>query len=444
MEVRKRNTKIIATLGPSSENVVDGITRYADVVRINLAHSFYSVEKYVNLIEGKVPILMDLPGSKLRVLNEKELLVKKDDIVRFGVDVKVDEAFFTLVKDNDVIVLGDGEIRIRVKKEDESHIIGIVLDSGLIYPRQRLSIPRELPYGVTENDIKILEKVIKFEPDFIGVSFVTSKEDIKKIKEITGEKIWIVSKIERRESLRNLKEIAKESDALMIARGDLGLEVGLENIPFVQKYIIKIADRVRKPVILATQVLESMIHSQIPVRAEVTDVANSILHGVDAILLSDETAIGKYPLEVIITLDKLIRGIESQYSATKLPEKLNDIMDSIYLSSIAALKLSKAKIIVIYSPTGGGAVRLSKLKPKVPILALVKDKEMMRKLSMCYGVYSSQIEDKIDSIDQVIKISRVLAIDLGLVKKNDSIIITSEEMKDNSEIGNFLKIEKIE
>lgn len=439
MELKRRKTKIIATLGPSSESVADEIVRYSDVIRINLAHTIYSVEKYVNMIEGKIPVLMDLPGSKLRILNENELTVKKGDIIAFGRQVKVMESFFSLVKDGDIIALGDGQIRIRIKREDDQ-VLGVVLDSGIIYPRQGISIPREPPYGVTENDIKILEKVIKLDPDFIGVSFITSKEDVRKIREIVGDKVWIVSKIERKESLRNLKEIAKESDALMIARGDLGLEVGLENLPFVQKYIIRVADKLKKPVILATQVLDSMIHSQIPFRAEVTDIANSIYHGVDGILLSDETAIGKYPLETIVTLDKLIRGIESQYPTSRLPEKVSNVADSIYFSTVVAAKLSKAKIIVIYSPTGKGAIRLSKLKPKVPILTLVKDKSIARKLSMCYGVYTFQIDEKIDSTDSLIKMSRMIAIDLGLVKKHDSLIITSE---DSSEIGNILKIERI-
>ncbi|ARM75485.1 pyruvate kinase [Acidianus manzaensis] len=438
MEVKKRNTKIITTIGPSCENVIDEVLRYSDVVRINLAHSFQSVEKYVNMIEGKVPILMDLPGSKLRIKNTNEINVKKGEIVKFGKDLKVDDEFYRLVENEDIVTIGDGDVKLKIRKTD-NNIIGIALNSGIIYPRRGLSIPKELPYGVTEEDIKILEKVSKLEPDFIGISFVTSKEDIRKIRDILGSKVWIVSKIERKESLNNLKEIGRESDALMIARGDLGLEVGLPNLPFVQKYIIKVGDSIGKPVILATQVLESMISSPIPERAEVTDISNSIHYGVDAILLSDETAIGNFPLQVLKMLDMLIKGIESQYTSMKLPNKISNVMDSIYFSTITALKLSKARLIVIYSPSGKGAIRLSKLKPKVPILALV-DKELERKLSLCYGIYTVKIDKKFENTDDIIKNSRMLAIDLGLAKKNDYIIITTE---DSSSIGNLLKIEKI-
>lgn len=438
MEFRSRRTKMITTLGPSSEGMIHEVLRYSDVIRINLAHSADSVEKYVNLVEGKVPILMDLPGSKLRVLNDKELAVKKGDMVAFGTDIKVDELFFSLVKDGDMVVLGDGQIRIRIKKEGEK-VLGVLLDSGLIYPRQRISIPRGIPYGVTENDIRILERVMKFDPDFIGISFVTSKDDVKKVREIVGNKTWVVSKIEKRESLKNLKEIVKESDALMIARGDLGLEIGLENLPFVQEHIIRVAESANKPVILATQVLDSMIHSQVPFRAEVTDIANSISQGVDAIMLSDETAIGKHPLEAILTLDRLIRGIEkNMYETSKLQKKFSSVLDSIYFSTITASKISKAKIIVVYSPSGKGAIKLSKLKPNVPILALVRDEKIARKLSICYGVYSVKLNEKVRSVDQLIRTSRMLAIDLGLVKKNEVLIITSSE-----EVGEFLKIERI-
>ncbi|AWR96901.1 pyruvate kinase [Acidianus sulfidivorans JP7] len=439
MDVKKRNTKIIATLGPSCEKVIDEILQYSDIIRINLAHSFQSVEKYINLIEGKVPILMDLPGSKLRVKNEREIIVRKGDIIEFGKDLDIDSKFYSLVENNDIITIGDGDIKLKIRKDNDK-VYGLALNSGIIYPRRGLSIPKELPYGVTEEDLKILEKVSSLEPDYIGISFVTSDDDIKKIKDILGEKVWIIAKIERKESLKNLKKIGKASDGLMIARGDLGLEVGLSNLPFVQKYIINISNIIKKPVILATQVLESMINSPIPERAEITDIANSIHQGVDSILLSDETAIGNYPVKTLQVLDMLIRGIESRYTVMKLPSKIYDVMDSIYFSIITALKISKAKLIVIYSPSGKGVIRLSKLRPKVPVLALVENKNLGRKLQLCYGIYSIDIDKKIENTDELIKTSRLLALDFGLVKKNEHIIIAAD---DSNRIGNFLKIERI-
>ncbi len=436
MEIRKRRTKIIATLGPSSENFIDELLKNVDIVRINLAH-IYSIEKYVNMVEGRVPILLDLPGSKFRILNNTPLSVKKGQSLTFGNEIKVDDSFYSLVNDGDLITIGDGDLKIRVRKIGNK-IIGIVLDNGILYPHRGISLPREMPYGVTDNDLKLLDNVMKYDPDFVGISFVTSELDIKRVKNLVDSKSWIVSKIERKESLNNLANIAKLSDVLMIARGDLGLEVGLENIPFIQKYIIKLSRIFRKPIILATQVLESMVNSPNPVRAEVIDIANSVLQGVDAIMLSDETAIGKYPLEATQILNKLILGIEDNVK-TKVPIKIGSLEDSIYFSAIMGLKLSKAKLLVIYSPSGNGAIRISKLEPNVPIIALVNDVNIERKLSIVFGVYPVKV-DEISSVDQLIKISRIIAIDTGLAKKGDSLVVTAEN---STKIGKFIKIEDI-
>lgn len=435
MEVRKRKTKIIATLGPSSENFIDELLRNVDVIRINLAHT-YSIEKYVNIIEGRVPILLDLPGSKFRILNDNVISVKKGQKLTFGNEIKVDDSFYSLVNDGDLLTIGDGDLKIVVNKVEDK-ITGTAIENGIIYPHRGISLPKEMPYGVTDNDLRLLDSIMKFDPEFIGISFVTSELDIKKVKNITNEKSWIVSKIERKESLNNLANIAKLSDVLMIARGDLGLEVGLENIPFIQKYIIKLGKKAKKPVILATQVLESMVNSPSPVRAEVIDIANSISQGVDAIMLSDETAIGKHPLESTQVLNKLILGIEGNIK-TKVPVKIGSLEDSIYFSAIMSLKLSKAKVLVIYSPSGNGAIRISKLRPNVPIIALV-NKNIERKLSLAFGIYAVKI-DPINSVDELIKISRIISVDTGLAKKGDSLVITAEN---STKIGKFIKIENI-
>jgi len=435
MEVRMRKTKIIATLGPSSENFIDELLRNVDVIRINLAHT-YSIEKYVNIIEGRVPILLDLPGSKFRILNDNVISVKKGQKLTFGNEIKVDDSFYSLVNDGDLLTIGDGDLKIVVNKVEDK-ITGTAIENGIIYPHRGISLPKEMPYGVTDNDLRLLDSIMKFDPEFIGISFVTSELDIKKVKNITNEKSWIVSKIERKESLNNLANIAKLSDVLMIARGDLGLEVGLENIPFIQKYIIKLGKKAKKPVILATQVLESMVNSPSPVRAEVIDIANSISQGVDAIMLSDETAIGKHPLESTQVLNKLILGIEGNIK-TKVPVKIGSLEDSIYFSAIVSLKLSKAKVLVIYSPSGNGAIRISKLRPNVPIIALV-NKNIERKLSLAFGIYAVKI-DPINSVDELIKISRIISVDTGLAKKGDSLVITAEN---STKIGKFIKIENI-
>ncbi|AWR95579.1 pyruvate kinase [Acidianus brierleyi] len=435
MEVRKRKTKIIATLGPSSENFIDELLRNVDIIRINLAHTS-SIEKYVNMIEGRVPILLDLPGSKFRILNDNIISVKKGQRLTFGNEIKVDDSFYSLVNDGDLLTIGDGDLKIMVNKVEDK-IIGTALENGIIYPHRGISLPKEMPYGVTDNDLRLLDSIMRFDPDFIGISFVTSELDIKKVKNVTNEKSWIVSKIERKESLNNLVNIAKLSDVLMIARGDLGLEVGLENIPFIQKYIIKLGKKTKKPVILATQVLESMVNSPTPVRAEVIDIANSISQGVDAIMLSDETAIGKHPLEATQVLNKLILGIEGNIKI-KVPVKIGSLEDSIYFSAIMSLKLSKAKALVIYSPSGNGAIRISKLRPNVPIIALV-NKNIERKLSIAFGIYTVKI-DPINSVDELIKISRIISIDSGLAKKGDSLVITAEN---STKIGKFIKIEDI-
>ena len=438
-----RKTKIIATLGPASEKKIDEIIKYADIIRINFAHGDEEQhKKYFELVNERVPILVDLPGPKLRIgdLGNEKIIVNRGDIIEFGEKIPVeDPLFFKLIKEGSEVLIADGRIRVKILEVKDNYAKGIVEEGGIITSRKGINIPdSDVPVGLTDKDYKLLQEALKLGATFIGLSFVTSPDDIRKAKEIIKDKAWVVAKIEKKSALKNLKGIIKEADSVMIARGDLGVEVGLANLPQIQSKIVKLARIYGKPVILATQVLESMVTSPIPTRAEVTDVANSIIQGVDAILLSDETAMGQYPVETVKTLHELIVNVERNFKP-KSPPPLNTIDDAIAYSSVSAAHISSASCIAVYTRTGTEALRVSRLRPLVPIIALTPNYDIYKRLKICYGVYPEKLEEDLRSLDKIVEKSKEVVKQLGI---KGTIIITAVG-QNNIEGARFLKVEEI-
>lgn len=343
----RRKTKIIATMGPNSEKIIDELAKAVDIIRINLAHGDEEQHRrYFDMVRDKVPILADLPGPKLRIGDLKNPIdLKPGDKVTFGQDIPVDnEIFFKLIKKDSNVLIADGRIKLKIEEVGEGKAVATVIEGGTITSRKGINLPdADTPVGLTKRDYELLKLAIDLGATFIGLSFVINADDVKKVREIVGNRVWLISKIEKKKALSNLKEICKASDGVMVARGDLGVEVGLPSLPQIQRRIVKIARNYGKPVILATQVLESMVESPLPTRAEVTDVANSISQGVDAIMLSDETAIGLYPLDVVKTLDSLIISVEKTFKPKRIHIYKN-VDEAIAYSAVVSSKIGRAHV----------------------------------------------------------------------------------------------------
>ncbi|WP_338601783.1 pyruvate kinase [Sulfolobus tengchongensis] len=447
-----RKTKIVATLGPSSEVKVKELAEYVDVFRINFAHGDEeSHKKYFDLIKTYAPeagILVDLPGPKLRLGDfNGPIEVKKGDKIIFsqnnGIPVD-DELFYSAVKEGSYILIADGTIRVKVTSVKKDQVEGIVIEGGILLPRKGINIPNvNLKSGITENDLRLLKRALDLGADYIGLSFVINENDVKKVKELVKGDAWIIAKIEKSEALKNLVNIVKEADGVMVARGDLGVENGLENLPLIQRRIIRIARVFGKPVILATQVLTSMINNPIPTRAEIIDISNSIMQGVDAIMLSDETAIGNYPVESIKTLHNIISNVEKSIHHRSIGP-LNNESDAIALASVNACKISKADAIIVYTRSGNSVLRVSRLRPEKDIIGICPNPKLAKRLKLCYGVIPIIISKKMNSIDEIIEDSVKLAEEKMKGTKFKKVIIVGGDPKQKEGKTNFVIIKSLE
>ncbi|MEA2021129.1 MAG: pyruvate kinase, partial [Candidatus Caldatribacteriota bacterium] len=453
----KRKTKIVCTIGPASRNyeiIEKLIEKGMNVARLNFSHGTH--EDHLQVIEnihraslktGKViAILQDLGGPKIRIgtIKDESVFLKEGSpfiltnrkIV--GNEKEVSVIFSSLpkkTKKGDSIFLSDGALELKVKETNTTDIICRVMRGGKLSSHKGINIPN-LSMGIsslTDKDYQDILFGIKNKVDFIGLSFTRSAEDVIKVREILkknkAEEISLIAKIEKKEAVNNLNEIIEFSDGIMIARGDLGVEIPLEDVPLVQKNIIKKCNFVGKPVITATQMLMSMMNNPRPSRAEVTDVANAILDGTDAIMLSEETAVGKYPLEAVDIMNKIAQSVEKGIDYEKiLRERALSVQPtSADVISHATCQVAiniKAKAIVTFTFSGSTARMVSRYRPPVPIIAASTKESTVKKLILNWGVFSFKTEE-LSGTDDMINRSRKLALKTGLVKPGDKIVITA-------------------
>ncbi len=448
--IGRKRVKIVATLGPASagKSVIKKIIKNgADVLRLNFSHGdenfFVKAIENIRSISGDAGILIDLPGPKIRTgrLAEDSIPLSKGiriiltdrRAVSDGKIIFIDYPYLGKdIKPNSLVYIDDGKIRLRViKKLNENKLEAEVLTNGILKPEKGINFPDSvlsIP-SVTDNDKKFLKFGAEHGADMFAVSFVRNPVDILSVKNFlkTGypkKEFLIIAKIEKIEAVKNIEKIAMVSDALMVARGDLGVEAPVENIPLEQKRIISVANFYKKPVITATQMLLSMVENESPTRAEVTDISNAIFDGTDAVMLSEETAIGKYPAEAVKYMSKIIKATEKSAMFNKIYKfgngveyltgrhNLNviqtqkpDISNIIAEMSVAASKLLKNSIIAAITRSGYTANLISSLKPHVPVLAIVPNEFVKRKLSLSYGVSCAvmkNIEDKDIDLKDVI------------------------------------------
>ncbi|MFX1531636.1 MAG: pyruvate kinase [Promethearchaeota archaeon] len=450
--------KVVSTLGPSSSSkqmLKKLIDAGVDIFRLNFSHGTYDEKKeLVKRIRGindYIGILADIQGPKIRVgvfkgekaysLNiaqevkvfEKEIEGDQD---QFSIPLK---GFLRSVRVGDVFFVNDGIIKIKVKSKAEDHIVGEVLAGGMISNRKGVNIPSgELQQRVpTEKDIKDLELIAELDPEYVAISFVSDSGDILHVKKILenygNDNIKLISKIERPVALDNFDAILEVSDGIMVARGDLGVEIDPDKVPLKQKDMIYKCNKEGKPVIVATQMLESMINAPIPTRAEANDVFNAVFDGSDALMLSGETAVGKFPINSVQYMNQIAKT-----ATENMPRRIPDEFDSDRLThtqtlghAIHALAAEmqelnfRGKILVI-TRQGYGARMIAKYRPPLPIVAITPFKRTARELGLVWGVQPVHIEN-IDffnmDAEEIIEQSVKHTVNINLLDENEHVII---------------------
>ena len=477
-----RRTKIIATIGPSTSDpeILKKLLQKVDAVRINLAHGSWdgdesnhrktikNIQKIARKINKPISILADLKGNKLRVgdfKNEKINLVEGSEII---VRLKDENSITTsdeihinsikimqLIEVGDQILLDDGLIQIEVIgiSKDASKASCKIIKGGELVSRKGFEVKDKTlkQQGLTDRDKKDLKRLSACGVDWIALSFVNHESDVsqaKKILDSLGSQALVISKIERAAALEQLDEIINASDGIMVARGDLALQVGSAHLTGLQKEIIEKTVVGKKIVITATQMMESMIHSRTPTRAEITDVSNAVLDGTDAVMLSAETAIGEYPLETVSAMAEVCEGAE-QYQQT-LPETentlisdFNTIDEAIAIASMRIAKKMNIKAIIALTETGSTAIMMSRLRYNFPIYAFTKSKYTQRRVSLCRGVIPyPYIPTQGNAYELFLEISKRM-LHTGEVKIGDMVVLTNGTITGISGQTNTLRIMKI-
>jgi len=450
---RDRRVKVVATLGPAS-SATEMIERLflagVDVFRINMSHSSHeaaralqhSVRWVAKRHRHPIGILADLQGPKLRIgeFPGGRAFVNDGAIFRFHREEKPgsgEGAFlphpqiFAAVEPGHMLLLDDGKIRMRVVEKKSGAITAEVLVGGALGSRKGISLPDTLlPVGpLTEKDSVDLAHVLKLGVDWIALSFVQRGSDVQGVRKLVGERAAILSKIERPSAIADLDAIIAASDGIMVARGDLGVETPVERVPGLQKKITRKSRAAGKPVVVATQMLESMISSPVPTRAEVSDVATAVFDGADAVMLSAESAIGQFPLEAIQMMDRIAIEVESDPSYDAIVHATQTTpqptgADAIAAAAHAIADTVKLAAIVCYTATGSTAMRVTRERPGLPVIGLTPVEATARRLSLVWGIQSVLTGDPVNLTDMVSKACRI-AFDEGFVQPRDGILITA-------------------
>ncbi len=475
MELSKlTKTKIVATVGPAcsdykmiSELIKAGVAMF----RLNTSHGDIETHKeYISIIKeaGKnlnryIPVLVDLQGPKIRVGNMDKpvrickgmeiILTPNDDYDR---KTEVPTDYKEIAKDikiGEKILLDDGKIGLEAVRIIDGKVKTKVIYGKEIKPRKGINIPSNAGSlaAVTQRDIKFIKFAIENDADYIALSFVRNENDIKLAKKYLEEfhgSIPIIAKIEKPQAIENLDSIIKISDGIMVARGDLGIELSPEDVPIVQKNIIYKALKARKVCIVATQMLESMIEEPVPTRAEASDVANAILDGTDAIMLSGETASGKYPVQAVKMMKKIAKNVEETYLCKKCLELEinNDYALSPQAIAQAAVKMAKdldAKAVLAFSHMGYTPRLISKIKPSVPVIAISNLESTCKKLNLYWGIYSC-LKDWDTVLDgNLLEMIDNYILNNTEIKKDERIIILGSIPKLITGRTNFIRIHRI-
>jgi len=467
--------KILCTLGPVTNNadiIKKMILQGMDGVRLNFSHGDYNFydnlykEIHKSCVDENTPlsILIDLQGPKIRVgaLSQPEIeLVQGNEIEITTEEIKgtekiISTSYKSLVLDAKIdnsILIDDGLIRLRVTKKKKKSLICSIENGGILRPKKGMNLPgmKLSTASVTEKDLRDLEFAMQHRVDYVALSFVRSVDDIIQLRKWMEEKNLlrpIIAKIEKKEACDNIDEIIDEADGIMVARGDLGVEIPAQEVPMLQKLIIRKCNARGKLVITATQMLDSMIHNPIPTRAEASDVANAVLDGTDVVMLSGETAVGKFPLNSVHIMDEIIKNAgmhivplkENEFIIPKSTEE--NLFDSMGRGIVAMSRQINASAIVVFTLQGRTAMNLSKYKPTAKIIAVSNSFDTMNNLCLRWGVTSTfcaEIDKEHLAIDKIKKMIN----EAGHIKEGDIVIFTAGAPYSEKSRVNWLRFEVI-
>tara|TARA_B100001250_G_C19814576_1_gene797613 strand:+ start:4187 stop:5599 length:1413 start_codon:yes stop_codon:yes gene_type:complete len=468
-----RKTKIIATIGPSTsskEMLKSLIKKGVNVCRLNFSH--LSHEKAKNIISNikeinqelsvHTAILADLQGPKIRVGDfQKPIKIKKGAEIVFCTKKQKNtiyinyKSFAKDVKKKDRVLLDDGKLALEVVSTNNTNRVVLkALFSGVLQKRKGVNLPNttiSLPC-LTEKDRQDLEFILSQKIEWLGLSFVRKAKDIKDLKKIINSRSSlhkVIAKIEKPEAIKNINAIIEASDAIMVARGDLGVEVPPQKVPVFQKMIVNKCIERAKPVIIATQMLDSMIDSPTATRAEVNDIANSVIDGADALMLSGETSVGKHPLKTIDTMRKIIKDIEgSEHSISKNKEEREPqddgrfLANAICLSATQIAKQTKSKAIITITYSGFNTVKVSSFRPLAFIYAFTNNHTILNTLSLVWGVQGFYYEGA-STTSQTIKDTKEILKKQKYLKKGDRVVNIASMPARERGMTNMIKISKI-
>jgi len=450
---RQRQAKIVATLGPASETeemIEKLFLAGVDVFRINMSHSDHPHLKsrydIIRRIEKKhsrpIAILVDLQGPKLRIdtFVEDEVTIKAGD--KFVLDMDEtpgNEArvhlphpeIFQAVKPGENLLLNDGRIRLEITAANDRTIETRIIFGGTLSARKGVNLPDTIiPLTpLTEKDLADLEYALTLDIDWIALSFVQQPSDVAEARDIIGDKAGIMVKVEKPSALNSLNDIIQQADAIMVARGDLGVELPLESVPGWQKHMVRACRRAGKPVVVATQMLESMIQEPVPTRAEVSDVATALFEGADAIMLSAESAAGNWPEKAVETMDRIAQSIERDplypsiiKNARTEPQPTS--ADAISNAARTVAETLNVAAIVCYTGSGSTGLRVARERPDMPVIALTPNISTGRRLAVVWGLHCMHTEDARDLDDMVLRAVNISRNE-KIAKAGDHVVITA-------------------
>jgi len=460
-----RKTKIIATVGPSV-NSKDGIKKLveagADVLRLNFSHGteedHSNVVKWIRELEKSVAIMQDIQGPKIRTGEAKEStqfkqsheikITNKETISDDNVIYINYKDLFKDLNSGERIFIDDGQIVIRIIKKTTSSMLGQIeiggelrSNQGVAFPDSKLSVS-----AITEKDIADLKFGNKLDVDIVAVSFVRDANDIKKVREIVDKNIKIIAKIELKNAVKNLDSIIDEADGVMVARGDLGVQLDLEKVPFIQKQILNEANAKGKITVTATEMLQSMKESHRPTRAEVTDITNAILEGTDCVMLSAETAIGNHPEVVVSAMSDICKEADSRNDTSVLRFKETSTVDTLTTSlAKAAVQVAneiEAKAIVAFTETGRTPLLISNYRPEAPIFTMTTIDKTYNQMNILWGVQQIKI-DRLETTPEMFEIADTWLQNNKKFKKNDKVVIVAGTPPNKEAATNLIRVMKI-
>ena len=451
---RSRNTKIVATLGPASsdEAMLKALFEQGvDVFRLNFSHGtqddharrLATVRRLEQQYQRPIGVLLDLQGPKLRLgtFEGGKAVLDTGAAFRLDMDLSPGDArraplphpeIFAALADGTELLLDDGKLRLRVERHGAGFAETRVVVGGTISDRKGVNVPSVvLPLSpLTPKDRDDLAFGLQLGVDWVALSFVQRPEDIEEARALIGDKAWIMAKIEKPAAMEQLDGIVALCDGLMVARGDLGVELPPERVPEMQRRIVQACRRAGKPVVVATQMLESMIQSPAPTRAEVSDVANAVYEGVDAVMLSAESASGRYPREAVAMMDRIIARVEASPSyrpgieATHQPAEATTA-DAVCASLRQVAELLRPAATVTYTASGFSALRAARERPAVPLLSLTPSPHTARRLAMAWGVHAVQVEDNVHDVDEMLQRAGQTAQSEGFATAGDDIVVVA-------------------